>query len=165
MPSALAENVPLTRATSLSLPPAARMRSPLAGVLTTGFSTPCHSMPICLTPKSSWALTLKLERLGIEHDLLAGQILAGERGSLVVAAVDRQDERLLAGQAELVLPAELHRPRAFDLGRRAGDAEPRAAGAPGRQPGRLASSRLAVAVKLAVEPLTSETAPPRTSFC
>ena len=37
------------------------MRSPLAGVLTIGLSTPCQSMPICLIPKSSWALTLKLK--------------------------------------------------------------------------------------------------------
>ena len=119
MPSDLAENVPLISSDSLSWPPAARMRSPLAGVLTIGLSTPCQSMPICLMPKSSWALTLKLKQLGVEHDLLAGQVFAGQRRRLVFAAGDRQRERLLAGQAELVLPAELELARALDQRRRA----------------------------------------------
>ena len=49
---------------------------------------------------------VKHELLGVEHDAAAGQILAGKLRRFVVQRRDSDFERLLAGQAEFVLPFE-----------------------------------------------------------
>ena len=75
-----------------------------------------------LDPEIVLGLDPEVEGLGIEHDLLAGQVLAGQRRRLVVAAVDRQQEGRTPLQAEGVTPAELHGSHPVDLRRRAGHA-------------------------------------------
>ncbi len=62
---------------------------------------------------------LEVEQLGVDHDLLTRQILDHQARGLVVAAGDLERERLLAGQAEAVAPAELEVARAVDRDRRA----------------------------------------------
>ena len=115
MPSDLAEKVPSSSSDSLSWPPPARIRSPLAGFVDRVVDAlPLHAdsldAEIVLGPD------LEAEELGVEHDLLSGQVFAGEARRLVLAAVDRQGERLLALEAEGVLPAELHLASPLDRG-------------------------------------------------
>ena len=127
-----------------------------------------HSLPLhadLLDAKVVLGLDLELERLGVEHDLLARQVLRR-----TATAPHRRGRRSTAGTAPCRPgrrhPASgipwfaAHRP--WSPGWRRWR---RAALDSDRQPGPPTSSRLALAVKLAVEPLTSETAPPRTSFC
>ena len=150
MPSDFAEKVPLSSSDSLSWPPAARIRSPLAGVLDDRAIDPLPVHADVLDAEIVLGPDLEAQELGVEHDLLAGQIFAGERRGLVFAAGDRERERFFARQAELVLPAELDLPRALDLGRLAGDGRRRRASSDWPSTWRCCRSRLAVAVKVAM---------------
>ena len=88
MPSALAENVPATSSDSLSLPPAARIVSPCGGGLDDRVLDPLPVDADALDAEIVLGADLEVELLGVEHDLLPGQVLARERRRLVVAAGD-----------------------------------------------------------------------------
>ncbi len=81
-------------------------------------------MPTRLDAEIVLRADLEGERLAVEHDSLPRQAFAGQAGRLVFAGVDRERERLLAGEAELVLPLEDQLARGFDGLRRAGERRP-----------------------------------------
>ena len=62
---------------------------PWPGVLTIGVVDALPLDADALDAEIVLGLDLEAEQLGVEHDLLAGQVLAGERRGLVVAAGDR----------------------------------------------------------------------------
>ena len=95
MPSDLAEKVPSTSSDSLSWPPAGQDSLALGRLLdrivdALPFHADALDAEIVLGPD------LEAEELGVEDHLLSRQVLAGEARRLVLAAVDREGERLLA---------------------------------------------------------------------
>ena len=163
MPRALAEKVPRRSSASLSPPPAARIFSPFAGVLMVGSGAPSHSMPTRLTPKSSAARTLKVS-VSMSSTTFC-------RGRSSTESVGASSALPLIATLNGALPS---RPRVSrqrtSIGREAsiGVGSPVSVGPTGTRglPSTWpeARSRLAVAAKRAVLPLTSDTLPPRTSF-
>ncbi len=121
MPSDFAVKVPAISSDFLVVAPRREDALAFGGCLDDGT---LHSLPLHADPLDAeivLSLDLELKSLGIEHDLLTGQVFTGHRGSFIVPAVDRQQERRSARQAELVLPAELHGACRIDPGRLAGD--------------------------------------------
>ena len=156
--------MPLASTLRFSNPPAAMMRSPLAGSSDGRGVGPFPLDAELFYAEIIFGLDAEVQLLRIEHDFRSRQVFAGQRWGFVVAGRDRKGQRLLALQAELVAPAEFDLARArrpaFD-----GLSITAPAGVCGR-PSTLASEslRLAVAVNRTRLPLTTAIAPPRTSL-
>ena len=155
----------MSSSVSLSWPPAASTRSPCAPV---GWQRSCRSLATrCrrFDAEIVLARTLKLKRSESSTTFCRGRSSHDERRRLVVAAVIASVNGSLPGQAELVLPAELSLRESSIVAARHRAPRHRRPMPAGRRSAAVDSSRLAVVVNLAVLPMTSETAPPRTSLC